>query len=246
MLYAIDGGVFNYSTIEHIVGRWVEDKPVYERTFTGTLDSTLHDVYTMPSDHFLVDCFGIIDYDETAIGGDTGYLRIPFTVGSLSGTSIAMYRESRVLKLTTNDDYLVGRTYIFTIRYTKTTDTVQYFEAGGGLIKYSLTECAIGKLANGKTVYSMTFMGNNPHTNATRFSVGNLPSVPDMVLSFMGFISWNAAGDLITLPFNDSTTAADPYYLENDSGVRINFPLGWDSNWWSGSYLVTVMYTKTE
>ena len=106
-----------YSTEEHVVGRWINGKPLYEKTITGTTPSASGEVSTGLSgisEVFLKDAF---------IKNNAGYTT---NISYFSDTS---YNASACVKTDGTTIYFVlgaaefkSRPFYVTIRYTKTTD----------------------------------------------------------------------------------------------------------------------------
>lgn len=104
-----------YSTEEQVVGTWIDDKPIYQKTvqWSGSLELSM----TIP--HDITELDKVIDFD--IVGQyDGNYLKIPFLYGSGANTVGAYVTSSGFhIRNETPHNY----TYIFcTIRYTKTTD----------------------------------------------------------------------------------------------------------------------------
>ena len=112
---AVEGG---YSTNEKIVGTWVDGKPLYQRTFTGTItgvtDKQLTNitVVDIPSIERAVDCwgycYGIFIPSAWVNNSNNYYIR-----GMMDGTT---------LKIQLNRDSLNNKSYWITLQYTKSTD----------------------------------------------------------------------------------------------------------------------------
>lgn len=107
-----------YSTVEQRIGTWVDGKPLYQRTFTGTIsgvvDKTVSSITagTIPAIERAVNCWGYC-YGNFISSGWVSNGNNYFIRGMMDGTSI---------KVQLNRDSLNNKPYWITLQYTKSTD----------------------------------------------------------------------------------------------------------------------------
>lgn len=113
-----DGGQpHRYSTDEQVVGTWINNKPIYEKTFTATMPNTTNATFA-----------------TNVVGGDCEYV-VSLVCRVVNGNNhVAIfapdYGTGSVYYSIPNDSLLTdnlpahaqGRATIITIQYTKTTD----------------------------------------------------------------------------------------------------------------------------
>ena len=108
----------DYSTDEKVVGSWITGKPLYQRTFVGTIPSTSGesgDFATITNDASLID-------NLTLVGGYMGSASLGFIPANAMGWDVWLLRTKIRNKITTDATSYLGATGYITIRYTKTTD----------------------------------------------------------------------------------------------------------------------------
>ena len=109
----------NYSEDEQVVGTWINGKPIYQRTFTGTVtgitDKQLTNIAvgSIPNIERAITCYGycygIYIPSAWVLSGTTTYYVRPM----MDGTNLV---------LQSNRDSMNNRPYYLTIQYTKSTD----------------------------------------------------------------------------------------------------------------------------
>ena len=107
---------FDYSTDEKVVGSWIDGKPIYQKTFTGTLEEITSSGVTI-----LIGTIPNIKMSIFAWGYAYG-LFIP-SANLLSDKFLRLYMSGTNFYLHTNTTDISNRPYYATIQYTKTTDT---------------------------------------------------------------------------------------------------------------------------
>ena len=108
--------LYEYSTTEKIVGTWVDGKPVYQKTFTGTGTSTSSTYYTVGQTTTLLPNIEKV-VNSTAYASYAGYLDYNTRL------SIDIASASNLLRIgQTIGDASNTFDYIITIQYTKTID----------------------------------------------------------------------------------------------------------------------------
>lgn len=119
--YMTDGN--DYSTLEKVVGTWLNGETLYQRTFTGTFPSSFSSDGTVS----IASSFTYSVYDFKAVayykdGTAYGYVDIPYYDGA-SGVVIQTNTSSRALEFFyyggDNLSYLKSRPYYVTVKYTK-------------------------------------------------------------------------------------------------------------------------------
>lgn len=115
-----------YSTNEHIVGTWIDGKPIYEKTFTetfatnitdGTFKDKVIDDTDIPID-VLVDLHGSLDI------GNGGKLILHTVALTNTGHQAKLTQLVDGIHMSSNHADYSGKTCTITIQYTKTTDSV--------------------------------------------------------------------------------------------------------------------------
>lgn len=117
-LYVIsDGGTSTwdvYSTEERTVGTWIDGKPIYQATFTGVIPQS-----PVNTNLFLQEIPNferLVDLSPFIVNGEGLHIFTPNYGSSFS------VRNGRLAFYSDNDTWLLGKPYIVTLRYTKTTD----------------------------------------------------------------------------------------------------------------------------
>ena len=111
--FAVGSG-FNYSTSEQVVGRWIDGKPIYQKTLTGTTatsgdEAIAHNIANVDI------CVGIEGYCI-----QQGYA-VP--IGFYNGSAFfSAFMKSTTLDLRYYATGYKNCPYRITVRYTKTTD----------------------------------------------------------------------------------------------------------------------------
>lgn len=120
----IVGSGFNYSTAEQVVGRWVDGKPIYQKTWVN-LDTDYYlntniwvdiSIVSVNNVDRLIDCKVISNQHGDTPSAD--YL-FNFAFGFNRTNNCLLLQNTRSINNSLGVD---GRTYDITIQYTKTTD----------------------------------------------------------------------------------------------------------------------------
>ncbi len=113
--------VENYTTAEHVVGRWIDGKPVYQRTIQGTTSNTnISEVFDIVANDIdtIISCEGIVGWDNG--NGDTAKRNLNGYVDSNTygdwGTNSA-----NTYLIIMYGNYMKNQDYVLTVQYTKTT-----------------------------------------------------------------------------------------------------------------------------
>lgn len=135
-MYRINSFQTDYSTEEKIVGKWIDGKPLYQKTISTTISvdndltqqSTDIDVSSLNIDKAIYWEGFIIGNGQTSTfyrqaldiwGGTDNNFKYIFEI---------FFQTKYNLRITTNRATLDGQTCYVTIRYTKTTDTATVTE----------------------------------------------------------------------------------------------------------------------
>ena len=119
------GGSMNYSTDEQVVGTWIDGKPIYQKTFTGTC--------TIPKANntstYLLDLTSLNIENDISIDGyfNEGDNKIPMngiSVWDSATFAIGTHYSYTQKKLSVHNVWspITNGSYTITLRYTKTTD----------------------------------------------------------------------------------------------------------------------------
>ena len=183
-----------YSTEEKEVGVNVDGKPLYQKTYISSSDATL-------TNSSWVTIFTLSNVDEVIQGeiirktADSDYIGVSCN---------AMVDSSGNVKYQVAQSSLVCKSgSIYTLRYTKTTDTAgsgQYTPASGKAIHYSEDEQVIGTWIDGSTLYRKIWTINQTIQSSSWVEITdvNLTGVSQLVSCAVYRTSGN--GDVIEIP----------------------------------------------
>lgn len=245
-----------YSTSEKVVGCWTDGRPIYQKTFTGTMPTVTTDgsfVHSFISVGSSVNEFIRLD----AMMKTSGYLFAPLERDSstsngmvqayVSGmnNSYATSSDRNKIRITNSSVNFSGYTVYITAQYTKTTDSANSFNYGDPN-EYSTTEKIVGSWIDGKPLYQKTIScGALPNNTITRLSHGisNLAKVIDIQGRSESTTSSPAIKG-INIPYvGDSSTAKNPVecWVEPTNLVLRTYM---DLSSFTNTY-VTLRYTKS-
>lgn len=109
----------DYSTDEQVVGTWIDGKPLYQKTISGTLLSETNIDLTSLN----IDYIQIVSGDLERNAGSAGIIHYPISAMDGSVAFVTKYYENtKILRITYNLPGESGGNYNLTIQYTKTTD----------------------------------------------------------------------------------------------------------------------------
>jgi hypothetical protein len=167
-----------YSTEERCVGVWIDNKPLYCKTWDLQTTVTLPSGgYTLPNDiqTDLQDAEIIVS--GFAIRSTSNNATIPLTVYNANGVKNCLYVDSW------------GDVSKFTFYYTKTTDTAgsgSFNTLGVPMVHYSTDEQVVGTWIDGKTIYqktcNVTTNTNCDNTTWTSLPLDNPPANADYMV----------------------------------------------------------------
>jgi hypothetical protein len=112
----------DYSTNEHIVGTWIDGKPVYQKTVNC---GVLPDDSTKRIDHNISNLKAVLKLSGFTYNGTGGFILIPtYSAQGSNDDPIRLALNNTVIVITTNKTYAISYSndvYV-TVQYTKTTD----------------------------------------------------------------------------------------------------------------------------
>lgn len=110
---------YDYSTDEKVIGTWIDGKPLYQKTFTGTLSLNNDQMNVAHGISNISSC--IFREGYVAAGGSND----EFTPLGFANTGSAVanaYVDKTNICFRCSSSYYNGKPYYITLRYTKTTD----------------------------------------------------------------------------------------------------------------------------
>lgn len=218
-----------YSTDEKIIGRWIDGKPLYQKTFTtSTLNSTTA-AGGLYSGQFVFADY-IPNADLIFVDTEKSYL-------SMSGATcgiISAYKLNNYILFFTE----VARnnfTVTMTVQYTKTTDSPVEI---GIDTDYSTTEKIIGTWIDGSPLWQKTFSGKTA-SSTTWNTIGTLDSsvIP---VNYNSFVLKSKANEYYALCGN--TNYGFLLKIDTQHHLLIYTQI---SDFYDCDVIVTVQYTKT-
>ena len=216
-----------YSTEEREVGVWTDGKPLYQKTFVGTIGSR---TYFIPNTTNIETLVAVSGY-STSEGWD---YNLPYDDGT---DRISIARDTDGVRLYTSQ-YFVNKPFVVNLQYTKTTDTAgsgSYAALGVPSHHYSTNEHVVGTWIDGSTLYEKSFIG----TSAANFSTAAIladTGENTVIRKFDGLIDGRRA-------LNSYSGADDTYtWITSDLHRVANYAKGASA---SKQAIVTVEYTKT-
>ena len=134
--YQVDNlnvGFQDYSESEIIVGRWVDGKPLYRKSYKVTTPSALKSstvLFTYSSDMEIQDIDGcILAPDEN--------IQVNYYYSTNNYVACWSNHKNKQIKMTVGHSNYISRSAIITILYTKTTDAVNSFSMDALLQQYN-------------------------------------------------------------------------------------------------------------
>lgn len=111
---------FNYSTEEKVVGTWIDGKPLYQKTYSGTMvnaSSEAKNIINIDVDYSEI----WIDLQNSFITSQNESLTLNYYFAPTDYSRTYIKKDQNAVRIKTGVD-LSGRNYIITLKYTKTTD----------------------------------------------------------------------------------------------------------------------------
>lgn len=199
-----------YSLEEKIVGRWIDGKPLYQKTVNlGTLPVGSSSQYAVKEiDHNVsnIDII-MISGDGTYATDGTDYIPLPNANSVSVNYQTAIFTTKTKIKLITCEDRS-DQTGIATILYTKTTDTAMEI---GSDTDYSTTEKIVGTWIDGKPLYQKTLDIGTLSGNDVQFSLSSVYGLTDIEHA------WKVNGYLV----NSGGWEYDNFYLSTNDNANI-------------------------
>ena len=175
-----------YSTDETIIGRWIDGKPIYQKTWTGlSISMSWNDKY-LTTANFTITNHGFENIIKCLLHKTNKYV---------------WQANAEISNANTINVQSVGADTFnsITLQYTKTTDSAVYI---GDDTDYSTDEKIIGTWIDGSPIYQKTFTGLNVSVNGTNWAtictIPNVKYVVDLKLFY------NNSGGLNTLCFKEA------------------------------------------
>lgn len=215
-----------YDTTEKVVGKWIDGRPLYQVTITGTLEAmtstqesnkeyvrTIVDLPMTINKTNIVDFKGVIIMTQNAlapISGGFGFADIGTDVyRGAYGATVFISTDANITKMQAFIDITKwsygGKTFYITFRYTKTTDSANSFNYADEN-DYSTTEHIIGTWIDGKKLYQKTINFGALPTGPSGTSSTNSKTVDtgvsniDRVISLSGYARRGTDGVVLPVP----------------------------------------------
>lgn len=122
----VASNVANYSTSEHIVGTWIDGKPLYEKVVTGTVPTVATDGTAVSATYDITNnienVFIMTSFVNYSGGGSVWTL--PFYNNDMYHLKSQIVKASnqRKIQLSSSGTVYNNSTFVIVVRYTKTTD----------------------------------------------------------------------------------------------------------------------------
>lgn len=251
-----------YSTEEQLVGKWIDNKPLYRKTYNVTLtnavtagvwgeSTTTHNIANVETifigeGSFIKDSAGKVYEVNCATHISNTSVRVLKTIVS----SVSIYTFWSADMLSAGD--VVEQ---FTLYYTKTTDVAT--DETLGTVNYSTEEQVVGTNIDGLTLYQKTVVGDglsySPNGgNKTNTIAHNIDNVKDIYIDNGSFVYSNYySGSQRTFfqpnMFNTGSTPGRQYITTRVDKTNITQIVG---DWIVAGYnsictRITLRYTKT-
>ena len=229
-----------YSEEERMIGRWTDGKPLYQKSFHTTINSSGSGVAILSN--IGLD-FDVVNDIKVGIYNNSNAL-----IASSSYDSLCFYytKSTDSLIMDGAQSWIIGRTAIITFQYTKTTD-----RPGSGFLPedpqmvmmsdyYSEDEQVVGRWTDGKPLYQKTYRNvsiTNNADNVVDSNFGTDKNICTHDIEFRG-ISGNYRSDY-------NTSVDDTLYSNNNGQLVYYF---YKSGSWSQLFDaadITIQYTKS-
>lgn len=240
-----------YSTSEKVVGCWTDGRPVYQKTFIGTMPtvttdgSFVHGFVSVGSsvNEFIHlnammkttnNLFAPLERDSNTLNG-----LVQAYVSGL-GNSYTTSSDRNKIRITNSAVNFSGYTVYITAQYTKTTDSANSFNYGDPN-EYSTTEKIVGTWVDGKTLYQKTISCGALPNNTVKSVAHNISNL-NKVIEISGYsVNPNASPKTYT-PINVSNQYWSIYTSVTPTNIQIltNSDLSGQTETY-----VTIKYTKS-
>lgn len=251
-----------YSTEEQLVGKWIDNKPLYRKTYNATITNAV----TAGSWGEVTTVHNITNVETIFIGEGSFIKDSAGTVYEVNCATHISNTSVRVLKTIVNSvniytfwsaDMLSAGDIVaqYTLYYTKTTDVAT--DETLGTVNYSTEEQVVGTNIDGLTLYQKTVVGDglsySPNGGNTTTTIAhNIDNVKDIYIdngSFMYSNYYSGTSRNIYQPnmFNTGDTPGRQYITTRVNKTNITQIVG---DWIIGGYnsictRITLRYTKT-
>jgi hypothetical protein len=246
-----------YSDEEKEIGVWVDGRPVYQKTVTGTFSNATYLNISVAD----LDVLAILEIEGILLASDSANI---VNIGSddagavrFSHTAITPGSTLEYITISKNDASSYGTTsqVYATLRYTKSTDTAgsgTWTPQGVPAHHYSTDEQVVGTWVDGNTLYEKTLIFNNVQvtqsdsTSGLVHNVSNIGSfkrVTEAYVDFSGGQNWIPAINVI------APSSSNDYIVKwavGDTSITLVYrgELSLDASV-NRSYLFTIQYTKS-
>lgn len=233
-----EGDEMYFSTDEKVVGRWYDGKPLYQRTFTGTM-ANLTNQTLVELDQTVYTIVYWMTYNHRANTHEV----YPLDAYIDNASSMSTFVAADGLRLyTTASSYLKDKPFYAVIWYTKVADSaVTTIEQKP--THYSTDEKVVGTWIDGKPVYQRTYTTTAPNASsngsyAYKTIVHNITNVDKFV---------DVRGTLTSSDFSSVL----PFFTDGGNKTKFNInatdiSIANDCVYSNGRDLIlTVRYTKT-
>lgn len=226
-----------YSADEKIIGRWIDGKPIYQKTVSlGNLpNKTTKDVaHSISNLADIVSVSAVRKHPGDSIFSELPYVHdttVNYQIGiAIDTTNITIYSRN------TDSSPFIG--YV-TLQYTKTTDSSVEI---GNDTDYSTTEKIVGTWIDGKPLYQKTVdTGALPNSATTKQIAHSVANVDRIIWCYGYAYKTNVADGGIRLPNTMNSDAFTNTYADR---TNVYIATGKDRSSFTESY-VTIQYTKT-
>ena len=231
----------DYSTEERVIGRWVDGKPLYQKTImTNIAITSATQNIEIPEDSSGWDIV-MVDNSHSLLQSTTSYITLPRVYGTTETQNIGVFftkgNPSKLLvragesAIASTAGYIL---YCVTLQYTKTTDSVETTTRKS----YSLDETLTGDTwIDGKPIYRRVITSTVPNTGG--FSVP-FEAEQESIIRFEGFIQYNNSN--VPVNYFSSTTNYGTAYV---AASTINCQVA-NSAYIDAPLKFIIEYTKSE
>ena len=118
------GGAVHYSLEECVIGTWIDGKPLYQKTVTGTVSnySNIQYISIGASIDSVCNIAGVFSNNSQLTGMTNDELNTGVQICLVDNASSSYPNTYACYQKPSGKTNLVGRSYVATFQYTKTTD----------------------------------------------------------------------------------------------------------------------------
>lgn len=116
----IGGGSLNFSTTEHVVGTWIDGKPLYQKTYSWPLGNATQDMHAIDGQETMCvfNMYGVVIKNDCT----ESYPLPRVHDNALSGQIGVQFYQNQGVNILYRGGNWTGYTVYVTLNYTKTTD----------------------------------------------------------------------------------------------------------------------------